>query len=154
MNRSTRLEPFARIADQRQQGAARSLQESQAELERFRQRLQDLSGYRAEYAERLEKTCKAGSCADNIKRLLGFIAQLDHGIHELRSLIAMAEHRCDQRRSEWLATRARSRALDEVITRARSEEERGRLRREQRDTDERAQRGGPAGPDVRTARRE
>ncbi len=141
MNRSTRLEPFARLADQRQQGAARSLQASREELARYEARLQELRAYRGEYASRLQKLGKAGSSAENIKRFLHFIGQVDEGIRQLEALIPVAQGRCEQRRDEWLAARSRFRALDEVIVRARSEEDRDRLRREQRESDERGQHG-------------
>lgn len=145
MNRSTRLEPFARLADQRQQGAARSLQASREELARYEDRLQELRAYRNEYASRFQKLGKAGSSGENIKRFLGFIAQVDEGIRQLESLIPLARGRCDQRREEWLAARSRFRALDEVIARARTEEDRDRLRREQRESDERGQHGPRGG---------
>ena len=140
MNRSTRLEPIARLADQRQEGAARSLREVQAELTRYGERLQDLQSYRADYVARLQTAGKTGISADYIKRFLGFLAQIDEGIRQLESLIALSRGRCDQRREEWLSARARFRALDEVITRCRSDEAQERLQREQRESDERGQR--------------
>jgi flagellar export protein FliJ len=139
MDRSTRLEPFARLAEQREQGAARSLRESHAELSRYRQRLDELLGFQGEYGRRFENLCKTGCSAQEIKRFHRFLGQLDQGIRELRSLIALAEQRCEQRRGDWLATRARFRALDDVITRYRSAEVDHRLRRDQREADERAQ---------------
>ena len=138
MSRSTRLEPFARLADQRQQGAARSLQASREELVHYEARLGELKAYRAEYVERLQKIGKSGSSANNIKRFLAFISQVDEGVRQLESLIALTRGRFDQRREEWLAARSRFRVLDEVLTRARSEEDRNRLRSEQRESDERA----------------
>ena len=141
MNRSRRLEPFARLADQRQQGAARSLQQSQEELARYRQRLQELQAYRAEYLGRFKNIGKTGSSADYIKRFINFLAKVEDGIRQLESLIGLTEGRCDQRREEWLAARARFQTLDEVIGRYRNAEEQDRLRREQRESDERGQRG-------------
>ena len=138
MNRSTRLEPFARLADQRQQGAARSLQASRDELAHYEARLGELRAYRAEYAERLNKLGKAGSSATHIKRFLEFIRQVDEGVRQLESLIALSRGRFDQRREEWLAARSRFRVLDEVLTRARSEEDRNRQRGEQRESDDRS----------------
>jgi flagellar FliJ protein len=146
VTRSSRLEPFARLAEQRQQGAARSLQESHAELSRYRGRLDDLIAYRAEYLGRLDKVCLSGGSAEHIKRFMSFLARLDEAIGELQAVIRLSEQRCERCRDEWLATRARFRALDEVITRFRGEEERHRLRREQRDADERAQRPGRDDP--------
>ena len=138
MNRSTRLEPFARLADQRQQGAARSLQASRDELAHYEARLGELKAYRSEYAERLNQLGKTGSSATHIKRFLDFIGQVDEGVRQLESLIALTRGRFDQRREDWLAARSRFRVLDEVLTRARSEEDRNRLRSEQRESDERA----------------
>jgi flagellar FliJ protein len=146
VNRSTRLGPFARLANQRQQGAARSLHESQEELARYRQRLQELRTYRAEYCGRFQDIAKTGSSAEHIKRFVNFIAKIDDGIRQLESLIGLAQGRCEQHREEWLAARSRFRALDEVITRYRSDEAADSLRREQRESDERGQRGSPANP--------
>ena len=121
----------------------RNLRESQGELARYRQRLEDLLAYRREYAERFDKAIETASNADTIKRFMIFIAQVDDGIQQLRRLIQISEQRCEERRDEWLARRARFRTLDEVITRYRGEEERHRVRREQRDADDQTQRPGP-----------
>jgi flagellar FliJ protein len=139
VHRSTRLEPFARLAAQREEGAARSLRESHAELGRYRQRLEELLGYQGEYGKRFENVGKSGCSAQDLKHFFRFLDQLDQGIRELRSLIALAEQRCEQRRGDWLATRARFRALDEVISRYRTQEADRQSRREQRDADELAQ---------------
>jgi flagellar FliJ protein len=139
--RSRRLEPIAQLADHRQQGAARSLRQSQEELDGYRRRLAELTAYQAEYLERFEKLGKTGITANNLKRFQGFLGQLSEAIGNLQGLIHLAEGQVDRRREEWLVTRARYRALEEVIERFRAEESRHRVRRDQRDADERSQRG-------------
>ncbi len=136
MTRSRRLQPIARIADRRQQDAARVLKESREELDRNETRLEDLRAYREEYRNRFNRTGIGGIGASRMKGYLAFLAKLDEAIHQLELLIAASEQHCEAKRDEWIASRARFKALDEVISRYRRAERRTQLRREQRNADE------------------
>ncbi len=137
MNRSRRLQPIARIAERRQQDAARVLKESRDELDQNEARLEDLQAYREEYRNRLHRTGNGGIGASRMKGYLAFLGKLDEAIHQLETLIAAGRQQCEAKRDEWIASRARFKALDEVISRYRRAERRTQLRREQRNTDER-----------------
>lgn len=136
MTRSKRLKPIARIADHRQQDAARVFRESREELERYQLRLAELRGYRDEYLSRFHRTGNGGMGASQMKDYLVFLGKLDEAIRQLETLIAGSRQHCETRRDEWLASRSRFKALDEVISRHRSTERRQALRREQRESDE------------------
>jgi flagellar FliJ protein len=136
VSRSKRLMPLAQIADRKQQDAARVFRQSRDELEGFEARLGELRGYREEYLGRFHRAGNGGLGAGQMKGYLVFLAKLDEAIRQLEALLAASRQQCETRRGEWVASRARFKALDEVIARYRSAERREMLRREQRNADE------------------
>ncbi len=140
MSRSKRLGPVADVAARREQHAARSLKESRDILARYEAQLQGLQAYRQEYVAGFQQAGTDGMGAGRMKDYLVFLGKLDEAIQQLQAVISSSNERCEQDKTQWLATRAKFKALDEVITRYRREEDRNEVRREQRETDERAQR--------------
>jgi len=136
LTRSKRLKPLAQIADRKQQDAARVFRQSREELDRYEARLVELRSYRKEYLGRFHRAGNGGIGASQMKDYLVFLARLDEAIRQLEALLADSRQQCESRRGEWVTSRARFKALDEVIARYRSAERREMLRREQRDADE------------------
>ena len=145
MSRSKRLGPVADVAARREQHAARSLKESRDILAQSEAQLQGLQAYRQEYVAGFHQASTDGMGAGRMKDYLAFLAKLDEAIDQLRTMIASSNVRCEEDRSQWLATRAKFKALDKIISRYRQEEERNEIRREQRETDDRSQRGRNSG---------
>jgi len=141
MSRSKRLQPLAQIADQKQQDAARLLKQSREELGRYEARLVELRSYRQEYVSRFQQAGNGGMGAGQMKDYLVFLGKLDEAVRQLDALILDTRLQCDSKKTDWMASRARFRALDEVITRHLKEERRDELRREQRQADEHTLRG-------------
>ena len=133
---------MADVASRREQHAARSLKESRDILARYEAQLQGLQDYRQEYVAGFERAGTDGMGAGRMKDYLVFLGKLDEAIQQLQTVISSSNERCEQDKTQWLATRAKFKALDEVIARYRREEDRNEVRREQRETDERAARRG------------
>ncbi len=145
MSRSKRLGPVADVAARREQHAARSLKESRDILARYESQLQDLQAYRQEYVDGFHQAGTDGMGVGRMKDYLVFLGKLDEAIRQLQTMVSSSSDRCERDKSQWLATRAKFKALDKVISRYRREEERNEVRREQRETDERSQRGKSSG---------
>lgn len=139
MTRSQRLKPVARIADRKQQDAARLFRLSREELEHYRQRLVQMQLYRQDYLARFQESGSRGMSGEQVKDFQIFLGKLDDGISQLRSLIEDSTKSCEINREDWVARRARCQALDGIIEHYRLEEARDTIRREERASDERSQ---------------
>ncbi len=139
-NRSKRLRPVAEVAQRREQDAARVLKESRDTLRQYETQLENLKAYRQEYVLGFQQASVSGMGAGRMKDYLVFLSKLDDAINQLEAVMATTREDYERDRTQWVAKRARLKALDEVIARFRMEERRDEIRREQRDTDERAQR--------------
>ena len=139
-NRSKRLRPVAEVAQRREQAAARALKHSRDTLRRYETQLENLKAYRQEYVTGFHEASVSGMGAGRMKDYLVFLSKLDSAIDQLQAVMATSEQDYQRDKTQWVAIRAKLKAIDEVIARFRTEEGRDELRREQRDTDERAQR--------------
>jgi flagellar FliJ protein len=143
VTRSQRLQPLARIADRRQQEAARRLQRLREELSRHEARLAQMRAYRQEYVGRYLAAARAGMRAEQIKEYQAFLARLDQAVGQLERVVEQTRQQCEQRATDWVETRVRSRVIDQAIARYRDQEELTERRREQKESDERSQRRRP-----------
>ncbi|HRP86239.1 MAG TPA: flagellar export protein FliJ [Gammaproteobacteria bacterium] len=132
--RSSRLEPIARIADHREQAAARDFGRLQEVLVAQEQRLAELRAWWQEYADGLDKQSGRGSGLMREGRL--FLAQLNDAIERQRGMVEYARRDLEAARARWLASRMDHEALDKVVARCKDEESRRARRGEQREQDE------------------
>ena len=148
MTRSKRLGPVADVAARREQHAARTLKESREILAGFEAQLRGLQDYRQEYMAGFRQAGSAGMNAARMKDYLVFLDKLDEAITQLGAAISSSHERCEQDKDLWLASRAKLKALEKIITGYRNEEQRNEVRREQRESDERAQRAKGRGQEA------
>lgn len=138
MNRSRRMEPVARVTEDREQKAALVLAEGQQELGEQQLRLDELHDYRREYAQRLQQQGVAGLRATELQDFRNFLDRLDNAIRQQERMVERQRHEVERRRQLWLDARTRCRAMGKVLERYRSEEDRAEERREQAENDEHA----------------
>lgn len=139
MRRSTRLKPIARLAERDEEKAAERLRLCREELASYQNRLLQVESYREEYINRFNSAGK-GMNASQMKDYRVFIGKLDQAILQMEELITSTEIKCNSGMDDWMAQRARFKALEEVISRYRHEENRQSIRRDEREADERSQR--------------
>lgn len=130
------LQPAVDVAHEREQAAARQHAQARARLDEQRVRLEQLLAFRAEYAERLHQDGRGGLSARRLHDYLVFIGNLDANIAQLRRQIEVHELEVAHARKAWQASRAKARALAEVIAHYRRESGRLEERREQAASDE------------------
>ena len=137
--RSQRFEPVVKVAENREQEAARDLGRAQATLAEAQQRLSELESYREEYIKRFHSTGAVGMSAAQMLDYRAFMVKLDQAIAEQGLVVEQVAHRAEQQRQEWFSRRGKVKMLDTVVTRYQADERRDADRKEQGDQDERTQ---------------
>ena len=139
MKRSQRFEPVVKVAENREQEAARLLGDAQTTLTDAQQRLAELEGYREEYIKRFHVTGSEGMSAAQMMDYRAFLAKLDQAITEQGVAVGQAASLVEQQRQEWFTRRGKVKMLDTVVARYQADEQRDANRKEQGDQDERSQ---------------
>ena len=144
-DRSDRIKPVARLADNRESRAAKALAEAQQRLEQQRQQLTNLHGYQAEYQQALEAAGRQGLRGQQVRDFRRFLIQVDQAIAGQQQVVERAEAEVEQARRKWLVARTETRRVETLQSWYADEEAQREQRQEQKETDERAgrPRGGP-----------
>jgi len=143
MNKSQRLKPVSEIADANERDAARHMGQQQNVLQAHKNKLDELIKYRSEYVEKMVSAGSAGIGAGQMQDYTRFIRRLDEAIVFQKNQIELAKRQLEVKQREWQAMHTRSEALNKVVDRYRSAEIRQQDKREQNESDERAQRLRP-----------
>ncbi len=143
MSPSKRFQPVQRIAVSREQKAARALGESRKALQEQERRLEELRTYHREYLERFQGASASGISAAQLHEYRAFLAKLEQAIREQERQLEQSRQQCSGRKAEWQETHQRTQALGKVMERFHSEERRLQESRDQKELDDRNQRGGP-----------
>lgn len=140
MTKSQRMNPLLKLAARDEEQAARALGASQQTMQAQQQQLELLLSYRQEYAERMQHHGARGMSVTQMQGYQAFLARLDEGIREQQHVLRRAQQEYEQQRHVWQQSHIRTQSLDKVKLRYLAEEVRVQDRKEQKDTDERAQR--------------
>jgi flagellar FliJ protein len=136
MNRVTRLQPVARVAETREQGVLRELADCGRRIADARERLTQLVSWQREYASKGASATIAPRIAREAGDTQQFLARLAAAIAEQEQRVAALQVEREGIRTRWQITRAHSQAMDHLIGSLRDHEGREQSRREQRDADE------------------
>lgn len=139
------LQAAVRVAQSREDEAAKALAESQQRLIEQQNRLGQLLLFRGEYANQLHSEGSSGISARRFQDYAAFLNNLDQGITQSQQQMERLQRELQRKRQDWVQTHAKTKALEEVMARDRQAESQRENRREQRDSDERNLRGASAG---------
>jgi len=139
MTKSKRMQPVARVAEQRERKAAVEMAEFRRFLDAQQTRLDELNNYRNDYARTFEQAGRGGMDAARMADYRRILARLNDAIAYQEQRLVSLHNDYEQVRRRWTDTRTRAAALDKVMERYREEERREGDRREQGESDERAQ---------------
>ena len=137
MKRSRRLQPVVRVAENRQQQAARALGLAQGELAQAQQRLSELKGYREEYIRRFQAAGAQGMVVVQMADYRQFLHRLAMAIEQQVKVVAHVTARVEDQRRRWFASRGKAQMLDNVVQRYQADEQREADRKEQVELDDR-----------------
>ncbi len=138
--RSGRLQPVAKLAEDKQQRAIRKLGESRQNLRQQQQQLQELMSYRIEYMEQLQDSARNGIKSAQLRHYQSFVSKLSEAIEQQQKVVLVAEQSVENALDNWIHARNRVKIIGSVISICHEEELQEELRSEQKETDERAQR--------------
>jgi flagellar FliJ protein len=140
MNRADRLAPVQQLFGNAERDRARELAEAQRQLAEAESRLKELRTYAGEYRDAFRKCAEDGTGIRKLRDFLAFLARLDEAIRQQEQIVAQARERVAGGRRNWQGAAQKVKAVDAVVNRWQREQLRAGERREQKESDERAQR--------------
>jgi flagellar FliJ protein len=140
MTRAKRLQPVQEIVDDAQRRLASSLATAERRLAESEAKLRELERYRGEYEQQFSHSAGRGIGAAALRDYQAFLARLGEAIRQQQALVQRVRSDRDAEQLRWQDAAKRAKALGHVVEQWRTEERRTADRREQRETDERAQR--------------
>lgn len=143
--RSERLKSLLRLAQMREDNAARALAASSDKLAQARTQSQQLSQYSDEYQQQFAQRTRQAVSVRDLRNFQGFFRQLDTVQMQQQLLIEQRDREREQARQQWLQLYRRRRVLDDIRERARVQEEAARERKLQAEFDDRAARKDRSG---------
>lgn len=140
MVQSKRLKPVHRVAESREQTAARELGASRRHLNEQEERLNELRRYHTEYLERFHTAAKVGMSALQLQEYRAFLAKLERAIREQETVIANSRDVQEFKKDNWQQKHVRTQVLGNVIDRYKQAETKAEDKREQKESDDHSQR--------------
>jgi len=140
MTRAKRLQPVQTLVDDKERRLAQSLAGFEKKLTDAQRKCQELERYREEYEKQFKETAARGIGVAGLRDYQAFLARLNEAVRQQQSVVTRALAERDAERTRWQEMARRAKALDHVVEQWNAEERRVRDRREQLETDERAQR--------------
>ena len=140
LKRSRRLQPVKDLAGQHERQQATRVAEAERRLAEAERRLMELQRYRLEYEQGFRARATAGAPMRGLRDQQVFIARLSEAIVTQQGVVEQLRSDCSQARSQWRAAATRKQAVGKVVEHANLEESKMEDRRQQSESDERAQR--------------
>jgi flagellar FliJ protein len=105
------------------------------------ERLDELHRYHREYLDRFHASASSGMSATQLQEYRAFLSKLERAIQEQESVVAESRSECSVNQENWQQKHVRTQALGKVMERYQKEEQKQQDVREQKEADERNQRG-------------
>ena len=137
---SDRFKPIHKIASQKERKAAADLGESIKQRDEAEQRLNELRSYLEEYLERFAKATRNGLARNQIMEYQVFIAKLETAITQQEEVVTQVQQDFDSSKARWRGRYTKTKAMENAIERMQEAEQKDHDRKEQADSDDRAQR--------------
>jgi flagellar FliJ protein len=144
VKRSKRLEPVGTLADEVERECAAEVASVLKRLAEAERRCVELKRYLGEYQSMFRRRATAGMGVTGMRDYQTFIARLSEAVRQQEGVLAQLQADCERVRARWLEATARKNAVRKVIANVRSEDQKLEERRNQKESDEHAQRLGGA----------
>jgi len=140
MKRAQRLEMVQRVVDDQERLRAEALAASERRLAESETKLTELQAYQGSYVRDFATRAQAGMDAAMARDYQAFLTRLDEALRQQAHVVTRARAQRDGELQTWQGAAQRAEAVGQMVKRFRTEEERASDRREQFESDERAQR--------------
>lgn len=138
---SKRFKPVQRVAESQEQKAAKAFGQSQRTMQDQEARLEVLKRYHEEYLQRFQETSKMGMSVAQLHEYRAFLAKLEAAIKAQEKIVLASQQNRTSQKAQWQQKHMRSQVLDKVAAHYANEERKSMESREQKEMDERSQRG-------------
>lgn len=139
-SRAQRLAPVQDVAENTERRLAQSLAALERRVSEAEGKLQELTRYRDEYDQQFAQRAAGGIGVTELRDYQAFLARLTEAARQQQAVVQRIRADRDAERLRWQDAAKRAKALDHAVAQWHVEERRVADRREQHDTDERAQR--------------
>ncbi|MEN8178637.1 MAG: flagellar export protein FliJ [Pseudomonadota bacterium] len=140
MSPSKRLKPVQRVAESREQKAARHMGQSHKMLQAEEVKLTQLKQYHQEYLGRFEVAARKGISASQLQEYRAFLSKLDDAIRQQQDVVQASKLDHSTNKDDWRMKHTRTQALNKAVNRFQKQEKATAERNEQKESDERNQR--------------
>jgi flagellar FliJ protein len=141
MTRSERMAPVQQVLESSEQARARELGEGQRRLAEAEAKFNELRTYHGEYLLAFRQRAEDGISVTKLRDFQAFIARLEQAVGQQEQIVAQAREQVANQRRNWQGAARQVKAVETVVDRWRGAEVRAGARRDQKESDERAQRG-------------
>ncbi|HLS82572.1 MAG TPA: flagellar export protein FliJ [Steroidobacter sp.] len=140
MTRTQRIAPVQSLFADAERRLAQSFAACERRLAESEAKLMELQRYLWDYEQQFARRAVQGVGAVELRDYRAFLARLNEAIRQQQSVVSRAREERDLERQRWQGAARRRHALDHVVDNWRADERRAHERRDQRESDERAQR--------------
>jgi flagellar FliJ protein len=140
VTRAKRMKPVQELFDDTERRLALGLAAIERRVSDAESKLQELERYRGDYESQFKQRAARGIGATDLRDYQAFLARLVEAIRQQQAVVKRAQSERDAERQKWQDAAKRAKALGHVVEKWQTEERRASDRREQRESDERAQR--------------
>jgi len=137
MNRSTKLQPIAKINKQQERNAGRVHGETIRQSELQQKQLDELMEYRNHYSKAFQSASEAGLSVIQMQEYKLFINRLDDAIAQQKQQVHNGQSKCKTSEKEWMNKRSQCQQIDKVIENRQQVELQEMKKREQREQENR-----------------
>jgi flagellar protein FliJ len=141
VTRVDRLDIVQQVADRNERERAERLAEAERNAIEAEQKLVALERYRSEYEEQLASRGAVGVDISGVREFQAFLARLGEALVAQRQVLSAARATRDQLLNSWREAAQRAQVVQTLADRWQTEARRDEDRRDQRESDELAQRG-------------
>jgi flagellar FliJ protein len=134
------MKPVQNLFDDTERRLATGLATIERKVADAEAKLQELERYRSDYDKQFALRAGLGIGATSLRDYQVFLARLSEAIRQQQAVVKRAQSERDAERHRWQEAAKRAKALGHVVEQWQTEERRASDRREQRESDERAQR--------------
>ncbi|RLT92563.1 flagellar export protein FliJ [Ketobacter sp.] len=142
MKKSKRLLPVRQLNQQAEREEARKLAHLQQELQAAQQQRRELESYLADYFQTIQQQQSKVTQAAQLGLYQSFISRLQLAIRRQGELVHQRQAAVKAQTKRWVEANARLKTMDQLIEKARQQEQLEESKREQKLLDDRPFRGG------------
>ncbi|MGD2118275.1 MAG: flagellar export protein FliJ [Chromatiales bacterium] len=136
MNASDKFRPVLRVAENREQTAAKQFGKSQQHRREQEEKLENLKQYHLEYLERFQQSASNGMSASQLREYQLFLNNLEQAIAEQEKLVSQSQADCSRQKDNWRQKHMRTQVMDKAMEKIVLKEQQHKDKIEQKAADE------------------